>query len=209
MNTRRLVIILASIFGVALVLTGGYFINAQARTQAVIDATFAAEGYCFIPSASGAMLTEKTTPDICFSELDASYWCQGLGETFCIENDALISVSQDPVAPPPDAHTTVPSSPASEPQQPTTPPAEQPVVEEDPNAYINEPFGDRTEPDLCLNNDKRFYESYDYEDSIKCFTTAQEDEVRQVCDYLGECFEDERAYVDYLRFIAREQRLSR
>lgn len=64
--------------------------------------------------------------------------------------------------------------------------------------YANAPFGNWSEPGYCLENGKKVFDVYDFDQSIDCFEKVSNPEM---CDYTNECFKDQKSWIKYLKII--------
>src|SRR3990172_2698538 len=63
-------------------------------------------------------------------------------------------------------------------------------------SYLSDPFGNWTEPGRCLSGGKREFFLYEYEQALDCFAKVEDP---LVCDYLNECFSDQKSLDAYLK----------
>jgi hypothetical protein len=189
MNTSRLIIISVITVALALVLNIAAFFIAGNRaplagTSLAPAASQNVEGFCFVRNRNRGEVVVKTTYLEClFGGFGGSQWCQDIGISKCY---FPLGAEQN--------QSTLPTQPTG--QTPQTPVEQSPAEDERPGGYLNEPFGGWSEPGYCLANDQRQFDIFEYEGAIDCIEKVPEG---QACDYLNECFADQRSLVDYLQ----------
>jgi hypothetical protein len=190
--SNRVLLIIAIVMGaLALLVNGLYFVGARRVTTAVATPTpdvQAKVGICYTQGPGRDSIVQKANYVDCFvGGLEGVFWCEGTGVVRCYESPALEVEAEVPTS-----GTTQPTNqslPSQQDQQPGTEP-------ERPGGYLNDPFGAWSEPGYCLANDQRQFDIFEYEQAIDCIEKVPEG---QACDYLNECFADQRSLVDYLQ----------